>query len=114
WVGVVVLLDGLGLCLLVAAGLAVVYAAAWHGSRRPGGRGGIGRLLVDIGLVRAAAGTMVAVAGLLPVRSAGSPETLNAGTTAPAPSVPSAPSVPAPGHGAVASPAPVTPAPPPR
>lgn len=105
------LLAGSGVCLLVAAVLAFVYAAAWHGSRPPGARGRIGRLLVDIGLVLAAAGTMVAVAGLLPVRSAGSPETLPAATPAPAPS---APSVPAPGHGAVASPAPVTPAPPPR
>lgn len=74
------LLAGSGVCLLVAAVLAFVLAGAWHTSRPPEARGRTGRLMIDVGLGLTAVGLIVAVAGLVPVRSAGSPETLPAQT----------------------------------
>ncbi|WP_067860853.1 hypothetical protein [Nocardia shimofusensis] len=100
-------LAGTGVCLIVAAILAFVFAGAWHTTRPPQARGGTGRLMIDTGLGLTAVGLIVAVAGLVPVRSAGSPETLPAATVVPAPSAPT----PRPGGATVS--ATVAPAPPP-
>ncbi|VFA96073.1 hypothetical protein [Nocardia farcinica] len=82
-------LAGVGVCLLVAAVLAFVFAGTWYATRPPGPRGTAGRRMIDGGLALAALGVCVAVAGLLPVRSPGSPETLPAATTV-APTAPAA------------------------
>lgn len=99
-------LAGTGVCLLVAAVLAFVFAGTWHTTRPPQARGTAGRLMIDTGLGLTAAGLIVAVAGLVPVRSAGSPETLPAATTVPA-------STPNPRPGGATAGATVTPAVPP-
>ncbi|WP_040796341.1 hypothetical protein [Nocardia higoensis] len=101
-------LAGSGVCLLVAAVLAFVFACTWHVTRPPQARGRTGRVLIDTGLALTAAGLIVAVAGLVPIRSAGTPDTLPAATTAPAPSSAT------PRTGGAAVPAPTAPTPPAR